>query len=101
VNTEASESLLQHQLPWPIIPCCRPTATSESSEEPDQMHTNQGNSGEVELEWLENPVSPVTEVQNHSKVIDMSIPSSPVTEALYQPEAPLKRNEPFAESSQD
>lgn len=39
------------------------------SQEPNERHPNQADSGEVEQEWLENPVTPVTEVQNRSRML--------------------------------
>ena len=46
-----------------------PTASLRRSQEPDQMQRNPVGSGEVELEWLENPASPVTEALYHPEVL--------------------------------
>ncbi|KAJ7371955.1 hypothetical protein OS493_022056 [Desmophyllum pertusum] len=67
------------------------------------------NSGELELEWLEIPASPVTECQpgapEDSAVLipaspDTGVPGSPVSEIPHPPEVPVESGPPVAEPSQ-
>jgi len=61
-------------------------------------------SGEVELEWLENPASPVTEVLHHPEVLvgnDTPISDSTVADNPSQPTAvPESSGAQVAEPSQ-
>jgi len=115
-----------------LKPCHSPpqeTLSPSLQELSGQVWRTPVNSGEVELEWLEIPVSPVTECQpdaredtsvlspvspvterqpdareDNSVLIPASqnadVPDSPVAEIPHQPETPVESSSPVADPSQ-
>ena len=74
-----------------------------------QVRSTPVNSGEVELEWLEIPASPVTErqpdVREDTSVLipasqDADVPDSSVAEIAHEPETPVESSSPVANPSQ-
>ena len=82
-----------------------PVGSRGVGSEPDQMQRTPVGSGEVELGWLENPASPVTEVLHHPEVLvgnnDTPISDSAVADNPSQPTAvPESSGAQVAEPSQ-
>jgi len=94
-----------------LKPCHSPpheTLSPSSQELSGQVRSTPVNSGEVELEWLKIPASPVTECQPDAREDtsvsspvsqDADVPDSSVAEIPHQPETPVESSSPVAEPS--
>ena len=94
-----------HEKP-PQATTSRGAAQSESSRDvlqPTQAQGAAGDTGGVELEWLENPVVPATEGHETPQVQEASgtlSPDAQPADVPYQLEVPSVNNESFNELSQ-